>query len=217
MTTATPGRKSGLVDSTDAAAEDGHRMAGEPRQMRQLSVSLASFVVAWLACVLGAAQGWPMLGPLVVGVQLALSSFRMRDPRREVGFAATVAVIGTAVETGWLGIGMYGVAELAAAEPGRSLVLCPLWMTALWFSFGRGLQGWLGVLAGKPVAAALFGAVAGPGAYLAADSVQAILLLWPAQQSLPALAIAWAGLLPGLLYLANLPVYRPQPLSLARR
>jgi hypothetical protein len=168
-------------------------------------LSILLFVMAMVACILGAGLGWPMVGPLVVAVQLTTASFRAADPRREIGLIAAIAVVGTLVESGWIAAGVYAVPPEATA----SAWLCPLWLTAVWIAWALSLHGWLWPLAGRPLRAALCGAILGPAWYAAADAAHAIYWLRPVWQCVMFFVLAWAFLLPGMLWLAKLPVYRP--------
>lgn len=168
----------------------------------QRAANFIAFQLGWLACVLGAAYDLPMLGPGVVAGLLAMQSFAMRDPLRQIGLVTIVAILGTAIDSGLLHWGVYWT-----SQPSESAWLCPLWITALWVNVGTTLHGWLRGLRGRTRAAALLGAVAGPTAYLAADVLGAIRLAIHLELSLLLLAALWAVLLPLLFWIARLPPY----------
>jgi hypothetical protein len=170
--------------------------------LMQRSTNFIAFQLGWLACVLGAAYDMPMLGPGVVAGLLAMQSFTMSDPVRQVGLVTVVAIIGTAIDTGLLRLGVYWLEQSSG-----SAWLCPLWITALWVNIGMSLHGWLRPLQGRYRATALLGAVAGPTAYLAADVLGAIRLAIHLELALLLFAALWAVLLPILFWIAQLPPY----------
>lgn len=155
------------------------------------------FQAGWLACVLGAARGWPGLGVLVVVIALGWHVARARRPRRELALVALCAASGAIFETllvqsGWVRF-----------ESGMLLEdLAPYWMVALWALFATTLNVSLRSLRSRPMLAALLGAVGGPLAYLAGSRLGALQLDVPSA-ALLALVIGWASLTPLLLSAAR--------------
>ncbi len=168
------------------------------------AANLLGFFLGYAACVWGAAQGRPMLGPLVVAVLLVIRSFRMTDPARQIGLVATVAIVGTLLDST---LAATGLLQFDEALPERWLV--PLWVTALWLNLGLALQG-LPTLAGRYLQATAVGVLAGPLWYATAVQAGALLVFWqpaPALALFAALGAVWAPLLVGL---GQLPPYRPR-------
>ena len=125
------------------------------------SFNLAAFPVGWAACLWGAANGHPFVGPLVVGVLLAAQSFTMIDARRTVGLIAVVAILGTGIDSTLLDKGLYW-----AKQPLHGEWLCPLWITAIWINLGTALHGCLAGLGTRYTFVALLGTSVAPAAFL---------------------------------------------------
>lgn len=150
----------------------------------------------WWACVLGAARGWPLLGPAVVAALLVLQvgtlppGLRGRTWR----FVLLLGAAGTAVDSLLAGLGVFTLR--GAAVPW----LAPPWITALWCQFATVVPA-LAALAPRPAVAALLGAVGGPLAYAAGARLGAASLHPTAWVSLLAIGAVWAVALPAMLRL----------------
>ena len=144
------------------------------------------YQAGWFACALGGASHRPWAGFLfatgLVGAHLALSDNRAREVRR----VALAVVVGIAVEATQIAAGSYQFVSgtVFAALP-------PPWLIAMWAqlatTFGFGLR----TIVHRPAAAALFGAIGGPIAYLAGERLGAVTLQRPLTPSLILLAISW--------------------------
>ena len=155
------------------------------------------FQIAWFACVLGAAQGLPWVGPLVVALVVAFHMARAPEPRAELVVLLTAAVIGLAydsilVATGWLA---YGSGQL---HP----LLAPYWIVAMWIAFATTFNVSMHWLKGRHFLAMLFGAVGGPLAYLAGAGLGAVEIM-DTTAAMLALALGWGILMPTLMGLAR--------------
>jgi hypothetical protein len=154
-------------------------------------VNFVAFQVGWLACVLGAANGRPWLGPIVAlilaGGQWALW-WRSMSLLKMFAFAA---VVGYAADS-------LVVAGLMSFPPEAALgAPSSLWMAALWVNFATTLDESLAWLQGRPAWAALLGLGGGPLAYWGGEKLGAIRLEgWPA---LAAVGVEWAVATPLLL------------------
>ena len=76
-------------------------------------------------------------------------------------------------------------------------VATPMWFFALYALLATTLNASLGWLRGRPVLAAVLGAIGGPLAYYAGARIGAITLTG---ESLAVLGILWAGLMPGMIW-----------------
>lgn len=166
------------------------------RETLLLVVNFIAFQVGWFACVLGAARGWPLLGPLVALAILAPMAWLSPRPR---GFLLLLA-IGAAVGLCWDStLAALGLFQFAGA---RLAPLAPLWIVALWMLFAstcnRSLR-WL--QSSVPLSVAL-AAIAAPLSYLAGQRLGALQLPRPAV-GLAAQAVGWALILPVLLRVAK--------------
>ena len=153
-------------------------------------VNLIGFQLGWFACVLGAAHGYPLLGPLlalpIIGFHLA----RQTDKRAELTLLLLTLLIGSMFDQALMLLGL--VRYSATIWPPEWL---PIWMMALWALFATTLNFSLRWLQPRPLVAALFGLVGGPLAYWAGARVDAIEWQQPIALLL-ALAIGWAVLMP---------------------
>jgi hypothetical protein len=153
--------------------------------------------LAWFAAVLGAANGLPVWGALAALAVVPWHLHLAPRPRREAALIAVVALVGTVADTVVLGQGVlaYTSGQWTAALP-------PAWMGALWAVFATSLNVTLRWLHGRPLLAALIGAVAGPLAFFSGTRLGAATLLEP-WTALAWLALAWAIVLPTLCLLAR--------------
>jgi hypothetical protein len=148
--------------------------------------------LAWLAAVLGAANGPGWLGPLaavpVVGGALAAG-------RCGWGTLATAAVLGAVVDS------LLGHADLVRMADGAGgwAAWPPPWMTALWLMLASALGMGLAWLNPGPLAAVL-GAAAAVAAYAGGERLGALAFPSGAPPALAAVACAYAVVLPLLLW-----------------
>ena len=179
------------------AEPDWIRAVGLHTNMTQTLINAFSFYIGWFACVLGAAQGYPMLGPFVVVLLLGLHLFLTTDRAREVRVIATAGIVGSLLDTLMMRGGMYTFV-------GHSLSwFCPVWITALWMIFATTLHSSLRWLLDRYVLAALLGAAGGPLSYYAGARLGALTLPSPPEPSLIVLAVVWGMALPGLVWFAT--------------
>ena len=148
------------------------------------------FQVAWLACVLGGAQGYPWVGPLVVAAVVGYHLSRARDTGSEAALLVVAAGLGAVfdtllVATGWL------VYPSGQWHP----LLAPYWIVAMWVAFATTLNVSLDWLKGRPLLCVAFGAIGGPMAYYAGAGLGGVSFTEPAW-ALGALAVGWAVMTP---------------------
>ena len=165
--------------------------------MSRIVINLAAFQAGWFSCVLGAANGYPLLGPVVVLVVVAVHLVLAAQPRRELVLIVVAAVLGVTfdsalVRSGWLtyanGIFWAGTA--------------PYWIVAMWLSFATTLNISLRWLRGRAWAALIFGAVGGPISYLAGARLGALEFINQGA-ALTALGVGWALVTPVLVALSE--------------
>lgn len=166
--------------------------------MPKTLINVLSFYIGWFACVVGAARGYPMLGPLVVVLLLGLHLLLTVDTAREVRLLAIAGVVGSLLDTLMMWSGMYTFVGHPKSW------LCPLWITALWINFATTLRSSLSWLLDRYWLAALFGAVGGPLSYYAGARLGALTFPADTQLSLVVLTLVWGLALPGLVWLAAL-------------
>lgn len=163
----------------------------------QIFVNFLLFQIAWFACVLGAANNLPWIGPLVVGLIVIYHVRRVPSAGPELQLIGSAAVIGAVFDSllaasGWVS---YPSGQWHAA-------LAPYWIVAMWIGFATTLNVSLSWLKRRYWLATLFGAVGGPLAYLAGAKLGGITLV-SSEAALIALAVGWAAITPLLTYLAS--------------
>lgn len=162
-----------------------------------LLINVVAFKIGWLASVIGAANGLPLLGPAAVILAVTIHLRLVNNPSRELLLIALTGVIGASwdsvmVTAGWV------------TYPAGTLIsgVAPYWIVAMWMLFATTLNIAFRWLQSKPLFAAALGAVFGPLSYYAGEKTGAIVINDPTA-TMVALAVAWAVLLPGLLSLAR--------------
>jgi hypothetical protein len=154
------------------------------------------FQLAWFACVLGGAHGYPWFGPLVVALIVAYHLQRAHAPGPELLLLTIAALIGTVfdsalVTSGWL---TYPSGQW---HP----LLAPYWIIAMWVAFASTLNVSLNWLKGRPLLSVLFGAIGGPLAYLAGAKLGGVSFA-DEVAAMTALALGWAMVTPLLVSLS---------------
>lgn len=154
------------------------------------------FQLAWLACIQAAAAGRPLLGTLCVVAVVAWHLRQARRPAPEARLIGWAVLIGLALDSVLLGLGVlqYNNGQYAAALP-------PHWMSAMWALLATTLNVSMGWLRGRPVLAALLGAVSGPLSYAAGVRLGAASFV-DTPLALGGLAVGWAIAMPLLMQLA---------------
>jgi Protein of unknown function (DUF2878) len=155
-------------------------------------ISFVLFQLCWFASVLGAAHGYPLLGPAVVALSSIQVIFRSQ-PRQELKLAALALLMGMACDAVLMALN-------AIAFPMREFAP-PLWMAGLWANLAFAFSGCLCWLRGKFVLGALFGALGGPLCYAAGARLSALTMDASNVSALIAIAIVWALAMPFLLWI----------------
>lgn len=160
-------------------------------------VNFAAFQAGWFACVLGAANGVPWIGTLVVAAAVAWHLSRAARPAREGALLVAALLIGLAWDSAMVAAGVltYETGMLAAG-------FAPYWIVALWPLFATTLNVSLRWLRARAWWAAAFGAVGGPLAYAGGAGLGAVGIpdMAPAMVVLGA---GWALITPALTAIAR--------------
>lgn len=159
-------------------------------------VNLLAFLLGWLACVLGGAQGWPWLGVAAMGGVVALHLAATAAPKREGMLLLALGCVGAI----WDGL----LARLGFLEfPSGMLLpwLAPVWIIALWVGFATTLNVSLAWLQGRWYGALVLGAIGAPLAYWAGMRLGGVHLPDPVA-SLAVVAGGWSFLMPFASWLA---------------
>jgi hypothetical protein len=160
------------------------------------TVNFLLYQAGWWACVLGAAHGQVLWGPVVTVFALAAHfAWVSRRRAREALLVTVTGCVGAAVELVFMANDVY---RLASPAPG--IVAAGLWAAALWAMFAATFDGMLRWLHGRYGLAAALGAVGGPLAFLGGQALGAVVLNPAVTAGLLPLAVVWAVLPPLLLW-----------------
>ncbi|HWU83492.1 MAG TPA: DUF2878 domain-containing protein [Methylophilaceae bacterium] len=160
-------------------------------------VNIIGFQLGWFACVLGAAYGYPLLGPVVALPVIGWHLARQADKGMELRLLLLTVLIGSAFDQSLMLLDLVRYsANLWQAD------WLPIWMMTLWALFATTLNVSLRWLERRPAIAILFGLIGGPLAYWGGARLGAIQWQQPIAL-LIALAIGWAVLMPVLGKLAS--------------
>jgi hypothetical protein len=165
-------------------------------------VNFAAFYAGWFACVVGAARGMTVTGPLVVAVFLALHLALSSSRARELRLLVAVGGFGFAIDSAQAFLGVFHF------EGAPGVWMCPPWLVALWLMWGSTLNGSMSWLGGRPLLAAGLGAISGPASYLAAARIGALAFPDPFLSAI-VLALVWAAVMPSLFVLRDGLMLRP--------
>jgi hypothetical protein len=150
----------------------------------------------WFACALGAANGYPWAGPLVVGTAAGLHISQVETKKREGLYLALVVVFGFIVDSAKAATG------LITYQGGFVDWLAPLWIVAMWVLFAIQLNASLRWLRGRIWLAALLGAWGGPASYFAGERLGAITINQEPLTAGAIMAVVWALAVPLLIWLS---------------
>ncbi len=173
------------------------RILTKAHKMKAIVTNLAMYKIGWLACVLGAAAGFPWLGVFAVAVACVINIACANSKSKTMMLLATAATVGLAWESfmvigGWLDY----------SSSGHQGSLAPYWIVALWVLFATTLNLGFSWLKDRLVLAAVIGGLGGPLAFAAGEKAGAVEFGDPAT-SLVAVGIGWAILMPLMVFLAR--------------
>jgi hypothetical protein len=153
--------------------------------------SIAAFIafqLVWLACAYSDVTGWIWLGPACALLYLSWISF---DAISVFTLAGALAAAGLVLDTVLAQLGF--VQYLDTAWPAG---IAPLWLIALWAAFAGPLMTTFDWLVGRPLLAAALGGIGGPFAYVAGESIGALVILESKTAALAAIGLEWALVTP---------------------
>jgi hypothetical protein len=165
--------------------------------MIRVLTNLAATELGWFACVAGAANGMPWIGPAVVLVVVALHLHLANRAGPEIRLLVSATLIGLVADS------LLVVTGLVSYPSGNWIEgLAPYWILAMWALFATALNVSLKWLRNRTVLAAALGAVGGPLAYLAGEKMGAI-TFHHSLAAIAALAVIWSVCMPLLVVLAQ--------------
>lgn len=155
------------------------------------------FQIGWFACVVGAAQGYPLVAVAVASIIVILHLLRDNNLYSELCLIISAVFIGIIWESLLLASGW-----LAYDSSGGASIFAPIWLVAMWALFATTINHSMAWLKNRYFLALLLGAVFGPLAFIAGESLGAVVFL-DRTMALTLLAVGWAVLMPLLLWLAE--------------
>jgi len=162
-----------------------------------LLINIVIYQVCWLACILGGANGMPMLGVGFVAAAVAYHLLRAADARAEALLILAAALIGALwdsllVAAGWL------------VYPSGTLIdgTAPYWIVALWVVFATTFNVSLRWFKRHLLLSALFGAAGGPLAFYAGARLGGVVFT-DTVIALTVLGLGWTLLMPAMMLLAR--------------
>jgi len=160
-------------------------------------LNVAAFQIGWFSSLLGAVKQMPWLGPVVFLLVLAIHLRFARRPECELGLVIACGVIGLMFDSVLAAAGWVTYPSGLFSE-----LLAPYWIVTMWMLFGTTLNLSMSWLKGRPLLAAVLGAIGGPASYVAGQKLGGIVFL-EFVPAIIALAIGWAVFMPILMALAE--------------
>ena len=159
-------------------------------------INVVLYQIGWFSCVIGAAYGFPLSGALgalsLVALHLLLTDAR----KAEIQLILIACLLGVVIDSLQQAVGLFTF----KTDPRWPLWL-PLWVFVIWAQFATLFRFALHWLSGHYLLAALFGALGGPLAYWGGIRLGAADFGDSPWLTLMILALAWALVMPLLLWL----------------
>lgn len=162
-----------------------------------LIINIVIYQICWLACIIGAANGIPLVGVALIAIAAAYHLYSADKVMPEFSMLVIVAIIGALwdsipVALGWM------------VYPSGTLIegAAPYWIVALWVAFATTFNVSMRWFKQHLLLAAIFGAVGGPLAFLAGERLGGVeFTSYPAPLTL--LAVGWGVLMPLMMLIAR--------------
>jgi len=164
-------------------------------------INFVMFQLAWFACVIGAAKGYPSIGLVVTFAAVIWHLYNAHHYRAELLLLLIAFAIGATFDQTLLSNHLVDYAHHGWGENSLNSMLVPTWILALWVGFATSLNVSLRWMHDKYLVAIIFGAIGGPVAYMAAEKLGAVTL--NTTTSYFALSIGWAIITPMLLIISS--------------
>lgn len=161
-----------------------------------IAINVVAFDALWTAGMLGAGKAWWWAAPAMIVLSMAGQLRSSPAPGRETCLILGGAAIGTSLD--FLGVSL-GVLRYVSDSTVEFLVL----FGALWVNFGTTLRPTLRWMWRRPVLAAVFGAIGGPGAYWIGSRIGAVSLGSPEWRGLLWVTAQYGAALPLWMLVAN--------------
>lgn len=148
------------------------------------------FQVAWFACVLGGAAGTSLWGALVLTLMLG-QSLAGDAWRRDLRLALGTAVVGFALDTLWIHLGVLDYGSAVA----------PVWIVMLWVAVGLSVHRCLSFFKSRPWLGGLFAGLGAPFSFLAGERFGAVVIDEPFELAI--ISLTWLLLFAALFSFAD--------------
>ena len=157
-------------------------------------ITVVGFNACWLVCIIGAARGWPWLGPVVILLFAAALLSASREFVGDTILVAAAAVFGYLADSLLVLLGAFRFPEPAAwGAPSTA------WMVALWINLAVVTPVAMGWMSGRMIIAGLFGAFGGVTSYYAGMRLGAIEIQNGLVYGLSMVGVAWVISMPLLM------------------
>lgn len=165
--------------------------------MNRVLINFLLFQVGWFACVLGAAKGFPLLGPAAVTVAVVIHLSFAHQPRSESLLLLNAGMLGAVFDTLLVQSGNL-IYVNGMLWPGTA----PIWIVSMWVLFATTLNVSMKWLRGRYGVAMVLGLVGGPLSYLGGAELGGLVFV-DKTASLVMLAAGWATIMPVLVWMAR--------------
>ena len=167
-----------------------------------LLINVILFYLSWFACILGAAHGDGVQGPLIACLCFLIHLLLKKvDWFFELKVGLIVMLIGSLFDSI---LPFSGILSFTTKEP-SIIPIYPLWMMVLWLAFSSTLTGSLRWIQGKTGVAIIFGFLGGPMSFIAAEQLGALTISTANGRSFSLLimGIIWGSILPVIICIPN--------------
>jgi Protein of unknown function (DUF2878) len=159
----------------------------ERAQLKNAIINLVVFHIGWFACILGAGNGYPWVGPVVVAAIVFGYLYSYQFAKWSIKLFLISLLIGWGADALVVYAGALGFPE--SAKLGSPV---PIWMPFMWMNFATTLHQSLGWMKERYLIGSLFGLIGGPLAYFTGMKLGAVELGDPFWYSMLVIGIEWS-------------------------
>jgi len=159
--------------------------------------SFFGFQIGWFACVLGAAHGYWIVGPILVGLILLIQLMIVQDAASEIHPILAAVILGYVFDSSLIQAGLFSLKANVLPSWSSSP-----WMVAMWVNLSLTLKHSMSWLRGRLLVGAALGAFSGPLAYFAGAKLGAMEIHTDPLTFSLALGAAWATAIPLLIWIS---------------
>ncbi len=160
-------------------------------------INIIGFYIGWWACVLGAANDLPYLGPVVMILFLIVHYYLFVSDIREIYLVLIIGTIGTITDSLLFLSGSF----IYAGAYSNEILIAPMWITAMWMGFSATVNHSMSWLKDKWLIMVICGIVFGPAAFFTGEKFGAIEFHLSALLSVLVIAIVYGILMPAIYFL----------------